>query len=225
MPVTAEPTEYRRETLTEEETGPQKGLRDLPEVTQLGSCRTGRASSSRVSPSLALSLLSRPQHSSSTRPPIAVFLPTSAPEAPRVVLNTSQQRPRGHWKMKIIKCTENTSERMSSVSALVSGEANPHDRCGARRTGRQRRDPFLRRPEPNLGLSAAAPLHILWSLFNQVTGGGICSAILGHNWLPLVSLSEVGRLPDLARLGFLIGKPGHAHLLALPEKHSSCARC
>ena len=130
---------------------------------------------------------------------------------------------------------ENTSERMSSVSALVSGEANPHERRGARRTGRRRRDPFLRRPEPNLGLSAAAPLHVLWSLFNQTDDGRRYlqrvrrsqkpRAILGHNWLPLVSLSEVGRLPDLARLGFLIGRPGHAHLLALPEKHSSCAQC
>lgn len=65
VPVTAEPTEYRRETLTEEETGPQKGLRDLLEVTQLGSCRTGRVSNSRVSPSLCLF---SPGHSTPVRP-------------------------------------------------------------------------------------------------------------------------------------------------------------
>ena len=59
MPVTAEPTEYGRETLTEEETGPQKGLRDLLEVTQLGSLQNG-AGFKQPCFALAPSLLSRP---------------------------------------------------------------------------------------------------------------------------------------------------------------------
>lgn len=61
MPVTAKHTQYKRRTLTEEETGPQRGLRDVLEVTRLGSCRTW-AGFKRTSFARPLALLSRPQH-------------------------------------------------------------------------------------------------------------------------------------------------------------------
>lgn len=122
----------------------------------------------------------------------------------------------------------------------VSREANLRHRHGPRKSlllcsvqnGRQRPDSFLHRPEPNLALRAAVLLHSLRSLFNQTDDGRrrwVFAAsetqleTLRYSWLPLVLLSEVGWLPDLTCLRFLIDKPGHAHLAQPPIQQCEAA--